>query len=277
MYMKDTLDGDSNTSIRFTADVIVYNHGEIINGCTIIKKEPNGIVHAKSEYAGLQLSIQNNMVIFKEGDVVPVRVKRVRYNVNQSAISVSAMPFIPIPYSHIYYRHTSNLDKQHIKELRVIVHDIESILKEFTALSPNKKKIHKFFIDLLFNKSDKNTIPNNSEKLSMSKILTIAEGSGGPNAPGSGITYMPNGHYDDMTVYRVAEDDAATVLEKTASQSEKLNIDVIEESSYLVLYNILLTQLSRVQTIKNFIEFYPDFNAVQKNKEIWKLYSMLKK
>ena len=59
--MKDTLDGDAHTNVMFEVDAIEYIKDEIINGCKIIKKEPNGIIHAKSEYSGIQLNKQSNM------------------------------------------------------------------------------------------------------------------------------------------------------------------------------------------------------------------------
>ncbi len=270
LYMKDTLDGDSNTNIRFEADVIVYMQGEVINGCTIIKKEPNGIIHAKSKYAGLQLNIQNNMSIFKEGDVVPVVVKRVRYNVNQTAISVLAMPFVPVLHSHVYYKTTGELDKHHAKELKSLAHDVDTLLVSFAKLPADKKKIYKFFIDLLYNKSDKNTIPGGSDKIVMSKILAQAEDKSGSDNVSGSIIYDPNTPCDDISIYYVGKESSGKIIEKVSQ------LDVIEESSYIVFYNIILQQLSRLQTIKDFIEYYPDFKSVQQNKEIWKLYSMLK-
>ena len=57
VYMKDTLDGDALTNIQFEVDAIIYFDGEIINGVTIVKKEPNGIIHAKSKYDGAERTI----------------------------------------------------------------------------------------------------------------------------------------------------------------------------------------------------------------------------
>ena len=81
IFMQTSLDGNSQVNVKFEVDALTYITNEIINGCTIVKKEPNGIIHAKSKYAGIQMSIQQNMSIFKENDIVPVIVKRVRYNI----------------------------------------------------------------------------------------------------------------------------------------------------------------------------------------------------
>lgn len=266
MYMKDTLDGDCNTSIRFEATVIVYAAGEIINGCAIIKKEPNGIIHAKSKYAGLQLSVQTNMNIFNEGDVVPAIVKRVRYNVNQPSISVSATPFIPTPYKHTYHKTSGELDKSQVAELTSLINDIKSMLKQLTQLPPNSKKIYKFFLELLYN-TDAIKNPVNSAKISIEKLLSVV------NDQRDCIIYIPNTPYNDTDVVYIEPKFVEDLVAKTTNEA----IYIVEESLYITLYTIILKQLSNLQTIKDFIEFYPDFKAVQKNKAIWKLYTMLKK
>lgn len=261
MYIKDTLDGDSSISIKFEVDAIIYNSGEILNGCKIIKKEPNGIVHAKSQYAGVQLSIQSNMSIFKEGDVIPVIIKRVRYNVNQSAISISALPFMPLEYTHVYNKLTGELDKQQHAQLKTLVTQIQQLKQNFDNLKAGDKKIYKFFNDLL-SSSGKNTIPKSATRLDVTTIL-------GMDSYNDIILYKPNLPYDDITIYKLVSNESMEADDATPA--------VISESAYIVLYTILLKHLSNLQILEDFIKYYPTFDAVQKTKEIWKLYSMLKK
>jgi hypothetical protein len=267
MYMKDTLDGDANTNVMFEADVIVYTPGEVINGCTIIKKEPNGIVHAKSKYAGIQINMQS-MSIFKEGDVVPVVVKRVRYNVHQSAITVSANPFVPNKYAHIYYKLTGNISASQAKELKMHVADVQNLLQYFSKLKATDAKIYKFFVDLMFNKKEKNKIPPKATKVDLFKLIDTFDEKNDNGTSVNGVVYKASMPYNDTSVYY---NDDASILEKLESKST-----IIEQSRYLVFTDLVLSQLSKLQTIKDFVEFYPDFKSVQQNKEIWKMYTMLK-
>lgn len=83
------------------------------------------------------------------------------------------------------------------------------------------------------------------------------------------ILYKPNLPYDDITIYKLVSNESMEADDATPA--------VISESAYIVLYTILLKHLSNLQILEDFIKYYPTFDAVQKTKEIWKLYSMLKK
>ena len=54
-------------------------------------------------------------------------------------------------------------------------------------------------------------------------------------------------------------------------------IDVIDESPFII-YNVLLyNYLSHLQTLQSFLDHYSTFAEVQKYKNVWKFYTMLKK
>lgn len=278
IYMKDTLGGDAYTNVMFEVDAIVYQVNEIINGCKIIKKEPNGIIHGKSDHAGIQLSIQPNMSIFKEGDIVPVIVKRVRYNVNQNAVSVLAVPFIPMIIEPIYYNLNGVLSKQQSDDLKYIIDQINIEEQKINNLNANDKKIYKFFVDLINNNLPSNVDIKNVKKININNILELK----------SGIVYRLENKYDDPTVYHSESKDLTFNLESISEESHSSNIgiitktvpkinNVIDESIYIAFYSILIKYLTNLQSLQNFIIQYPTFTSVQNSKEIWKMYSMLKK
>jgi hypothetical protein len=247
IYMKDTLNGGATVNIIFEADVIVYHKGEVINGCQIIKKEPSGIMHAKSEHAGIQLNIKADMSIYIEGDIVPVIVKMVRYNPNQTSISVSAHPFMPIDELPIYYNIVGDLSTDQKVILNNILTHIKDEEKTMSDLSPTDKKIHKFFIDLMYN--DKKKSKDVSKKVSLTDMIELK----------SGIIFRPMSKYDDASVQHLTKDQPS-----------------IDESPFIIFSVMLNKYLSNLQTLAEFLKAYPSFAAVQKNKEIWKMYNMLK-
>lgn len=256
VYMKDTLDGDTNLNIMFEVDCIIYIKNEIINNCKIIKKETNGIIHATSKYAGIQLNIQPNMNIFKEGEIIPVIVKRVRYNISQNSISVSAMPFMPIIHDIYYYKIKGTLSSLQKYNIQNILDQIKKYEDEFKKLNANDKKIYKFFIDLLQQKSTSNILDKKSKPISIHDMTNLK----------SGIIYKKYDSYDNNTV-----------MYSDSKEDVKLEDEIIEEEMYTIFNNILFVYLSHLQTLKDFIENYNTFNEVLKNKNIWKLFSMLKK
>jgi hypothetical protein len=286
IYMKDTLDGDAHTNIMFEVDAIIYQKNEIINGCKIIKKEPNGIIHGKSKYAGVQLSIQPNMLIFKEGDIVPVIVKRVRYNINQTAISVLAAPFIPANNDQIYYNIIGSLSNQQLGELKSVLEQIKSEEEKIKKLNVNDKKIYTFFNDLLSPlkiSNNKDVQFKNVKKVNIHDILELK----------MGIIYKPKLKYNDPTIYFssidttntdvvVSSDLSSIATEKmennkiTERKNHTLN-NIVDESAYIIFYSILINYLSTIQSLLDFINQYPTFDSVQKSKELWKMFTMLKK
>lgn len=271
IYMKETLDGDTQSSVTFEVDAIIYKRNEIINGCKIIKKEPNGITHAKSKYAGIQLSIQQHMSIFKEGDVVPIIVKRVRYNINQTAISILAVPFIPMEYKKYYYKLTGSLTKDETANITSLIKQINDEDSKISKLNANDKKIFKFFVDLLHYPAKTST--KNAKKINLSKILEVK----------TGILFKTENKYDDSFIYHESNDKGernSMISELTKTDSKKnivSNDIVVEENIYNVFSHFLLEYLSNLQSLQDFINHYPSFASVQKDKTIWKMYSMLKK
>ncbi len=253
IYMKDTLDGDAHTNVMFEVDAIEYIKDEIINGCKIIKKEPNGIIHAKSEYSGIQLNIQSNMSIFKEGDIIPVIVRMVRYYVNQSAISVLAVPFMPIVNPIQYYKINGVLTKQETDNIKSLLDQIKDAETQIDKLDVTDKKIYKFFNELLSNKEPS---IKSGKKINISDIMNIK----------SGIVSKIEGVFDYSQIYYTEETD-----------SKNTSDVIIEDSSYIIFSVLLIKYLCNLQTLQNFIKAYPKFTDIQQHKNTWKLYASLKK
>jgi hypothetical protein len=312
IYMKDTLDGDSQSSIMFEVDALVYLKNEILNGCTIVKKEPNGVIHAKSEYGGIQINITRNLDIFKEQDVVPVIVRRVGYNINQPEITIKASPFIPMNEPLIYYRSTGVLTDNQIENISEIIKQINANESALLKLSANNKKIIKFFVNLLNEKSQINKKLGKIEKISMTDIkhlsdiksrIIVRENSFSDNTisliesdASSEISMVVNNKDEsnkdesnkdesnkdesnkDESNKDESNKDESKKDESNKDESKKDESDfIVEESIYNIYSSILLQYLGNLQSLSDFLKHYPTFESVQKNKSIWKIYNMLKK
>lgn len=246
IYMKDTLKGGSSVCVLFEAKVLVYNQNEIICDCKIIKKEAHGKIHGVSKYAGIQLQIDPSISIFSAGDVVPVRVRKVRYNVNENKISISAIPFLPIKAEPIKYDITTELSKEEKSLLSGHLDDIdkcEALIKKFNA---TQKKVFKFFFDMLSEKRKK-PIKKSSQK-PLREILNM-----------KGVISKPK--YQDKSI---------VVVENSKDP------DKISEAAYAAMYSIIIERLTELQTLLTLVDCYPDFKSVQKNKSVWKLYMLQK-
>lgn len=261
--MKDTLEGDSSSCVMFEVDVIVYSHGEVITDCNIIKKESRGIIHAKSKYAGIQLTISPDISIFSQGDTVPVRVNKVRYNVNQNKISILAIPFLPMDLPKYKYVINKELDNEEIDMLKIHVNDISNYTKKIKQYTATQKKVYSFFVNLIYGK-DSHKLKSNEKKYNISNLTSIK----------SGAVYGINTMSDDFIIsdQSITKSTLQNINDKKTS-----NTFIVSESAYIALYNIIIKQLADLQMICNFVEQYPNFESVQKNKSVWKLYMIKKK
>lgn len=288
IYMKYSLDGDARVSVQFEADVIVYHVNEIINGCQIIKKEKYGKIHAKSTHAGISIKMSAGSSIYKEDDSVPVIVKGVRYNINQSAISVSAIPFMPVipPDSLNRYKISTPLTEPQKSDLKKLLKEV----KDLSAKMP-KNKIYSFFTGMLSldPKIDK---PIKSKKIDLDKLFDLKSGD---------IVHNPLHKYGELSVYTAStyeESSLSAIQEESktapcetvdaqgASKSKgtsKLEVqktsklDFKDDTAYNIINGVLIDKMIQLQTMQNFLEHYKSVADIQKNKDIWKLYTMLKK
>jgi hypothetical protein len=261
--MKDTLDGDTNLSVLFEVDCIIYIKDEIINGCKIIKKETNGIMHATSKYAGIQLNIQPTVSIFKEGEIIPVIVKRVRYNISQNSISVLAIPFIPINYNVNYYKINNELTNTERHNLQILLDEITVYEDSFKKLTPNIKKIYKFFVDLLKQKNIELKQKTKLNKINFNEMLKLKDN----------IICKKYNTYDDNTIEYADSKEYNDIEDNSESKED----NIFEETAYNVFNIILIEHLLHLQTLQEFLNNYKTFADVQNSKNIWKFYSMLKK
>lgn len=259
IYMNDTLEGDCNINIMFEVDAIEYIKNEIITGCKIIKKESNGIVLAMSKYAGIQINIPDNLSIFKEGDDIPVIVKMVRYNINQTSISILATPFMPNTEPIIYYKIIDTLSKPEENIIKSLLSQINNEELTIQNIDSNSKKIYSFFNNLLSNKSQeidyKKLFSEKSSEFKISNILNIK----------SGIVFNNGLDFSNPVIINITD--------YKNNSDEKL----IEESAFIAFSTILTNHLCNLQSINGFIKYYPKIENIKKNKNIWQLYSSMKK
>jgi hypothetical protein len=275
-YMKETLDGGMLVDVKFEASVLIYQKDDIINNCRILKKESNSMVHACSDFAGVQFKQLKNYEIYNENDIIPVIVKNIRYNVNQNAITVSAYPFTPVTilknHFNIFYKikGTMSVDElEIIKKLSIRITNESSIIKN---LKTSERNIYKFFNDLIYpyNKNYNYTEIFNATKnsLTLDNITSFS----------TGIVFLPLLKYLDAEFFsiKVENFNESKLLDQFKKIPGESNYQILEETPYIVFSYILNKHLRNLNTLKEFNDTYKTFAEVQKYKEVWKLYTMLK-
>jgi hypothetical protein len=138
IYIKNELDGGAYTNVNFEVEGIVYQKGDLINDCKIIKIESNGITHGTTKNAGVQF--RQNPAIYETGDLVPIIVKAIRYNPYADQMTIYAKPFKPALCELFYYKLTGEIaddDKKEITNIFDKIKDLNNQIKKMPKLNNN--------------------------------------------------------------------------------------------------------------------------------------------
>jgi hypothetical protein len=265
-YMIDSLEGYSSICVSFEVDAIIYQEGEIINGCKITKIEPYGRIYAESKYTSIQLKQDKSLSIFKEDNIIPVIVKTVRYYPNKDKISVGAIPFIPLFPVLTIYNVKEPLTQEQIPKIEYILKSIKVELDAIKKLSTTETKAYNFFKLLVYPFKKTQSFESNSKvknskfkkrPLELKELLSIK----------NGMICRPIelAKHNNQFYY------------SNESPSKLNNIIVIDDSMFNISINILNDYLLHLITLREMYEYYPDVKVISKYTDIWKIFKMLKK
>ena len=251
MCKNKVLDGSFYVDILFEASCLIYEKGEVIHNCKIIQIN-NTTIHAKSEFASLQIKNISKIDIFKENEEIPVIVNMVRYNLFETEIAVSAIPFIPIAHDIDIYKIT---DSEEL-EIKVDSHNIFNLEKELKQCNP---KVIKFFKELIYPYNSYKAY-NKTYKCDKKAITDSVELQNGD------IVFLGD-RYLNEDIYFIYKDDVSKIDNKPILSISLRNfID-----HYTLEYKKNLYQLL------DFCKTYDTVEKIKTNTHIWKMYNLLKK
>lgn len=251
------LDGTTYIDISFEVTGVIYEKGEIIHNCKIIQINNNGTMHAKSEYASINIKNVEGLVVVKENDTIPVIVHEHRCNIFEEEISVLAIPFIPILKQPIIYNITSaTKDIGDVFDFELL----QNTIKEVNTLKTNKV-VYKFFSELIYpyktlQKNNYKTI-----KITLENLLALSQGD---------LLYSPEAYLDCDTICVLSQD----TKEKILQLPEATVLDIDKKDYILYVAN---TYLQRLRTLKEFLTIYDTREKIKEKEQIWSLYNLLKK
>jgi len=255
-YMSYDLSGSAYITVNFEVDGIIYNRGEIITGCNIAKIESDGRIHAKSEYAGLQIRQDASLMnIYKEGQIAPFITKRVKYNPAQSAISVEALPFSPAFPKLVIYKINNPLNDNGKERIQFLFDRLEKAKTKIKELDSEGRKAFMFFQTLLY----------------PFKKYTSFKKSGFKK------TKLTWENVENVTGYIVQPreskfHDEEFFVSENFEEKESQNADLVFTLDVFLNNTILHHEI-----LLEFVKSYPTFAKVQEYKDIWRMFNMLKR
>jgi DNA-directed RNA polymerase subunit E'/Rpb7 len=260
------LDGGCYIDINFEVEAIVYENGEIIHDCAIIQINPNGTMIAKSEYASLHIKNIDDLMVFKKEETIPVIVNLVRYNIYDTEISISAVPFMPILKPTIMYKikdsFEDNCSEDVIKDIFDFstLEDTKKTIKDILIKNPS---VFKFFRELLYPYKKVNE-EKYRKKIEISDIKSLC------SIQQNDILYRPNSYIDSSWVSSLNKGEIE-YIQGIDDTSVTLDISCKDYITHLLFeYN------KNINSFLNFLTIYDSQEKIKSKAHVWQLYTLLK-
>lgn len=258
------LDGYTYIDISFEVLGLIYEKGEVIHNCKIIQITNNGTMHAKSEYASIYIKNTESFGIFKEMDEIPVIVNMAQYNIMDTEVSISAVPFIPIiNMPTIYKIIDTSADSEYIVP-SFNYDDIKQLEKAICKISSSKQKVFKFFRDLIYPYKTHKTVSYGKKHI-IDSINSLS------NLKNNDLLYSPISYIDDNTYLIIDESNIGKI---TSEYPDIVTLN-INKDDYIL--HVLTAYKNRLLQFIDFLQVYDTIEKIQDKSSIWKIYIMLKK
>jgi hypothetical protein len=246
---KRNLQCSTTISIKFEADVMIYEYLDIICNNTI-ENITKARIECKSGKNAIYINVNGqDFSSLQVGQIIPIVVGKATYQPLQSTISINAFPFVPILIDDVIYK----IDKLSEEDKQILNSSIiEKITVEQKKLRMLSKDRLKFFTDLLYPFENKIN-PDNSVKLE--DILKL-ESSGYISM----LNILDNSEHM-LAVYKDAQDD-----------------NLVISTDPLTVYKVLLNNYFKyLRTIIELCETYKDDKIYNSHTNVFDLYKKYKK
>lgn len=246
---KRNMQCSTTVSIKFEADVIIYEYLDVITDNTI-ESITKTRIECKSNKTAIYININGqDLSSLQVGQAIPIIVGKATYQPLQSTISINAFPFVPIIRDDIIYNIEKLTDSD--KELlnSTIIPKITDEERKFRTVSRDRIQ---FFTELLY--PFKKPINIDNKKAHLEDLLKLES---------SGLISQMNiinarGH--QIAVY-----------------DEHIDDSLVIHANALDVYKILLNNyFKHIQTIVNLSESYKDDKKFNNHSNVFDLYSKYK-
>lgn len=244
----NSLDGKMFVDLAFIAVGLVYEVGDIIPDFLVTRITDNNVIIGNNETSVIKLQTTPGNNIFKVDDVIPVIIKLVRMQPYSEKISVSAVPFLPIPMQKIIFKVAA--DETKYPDLSKEIKETKKLLEKCD------KKTVKQFIELIY--PYKKSIAVKGKKMSLLEFSKIK--------PGDHVL-LTDRRLDDESYY---------LLSDNVNSQEYKDYAVIEIARGELERKLQVEHLKSLETLLSMSKIYtPDL--MKKNQPYWKLFITMKK
>ncbi len=243
--------------VTFTAEVVQYSENDLIADCKISKKIGNK-VFAKTEYSNVILLSHDLSKLIKEGEHIPIIVKRAGYKILKNNISIIALPFTPsVPIHKSMYILVDNMSAEEINKIKSYIDSAKALKEWIKKLNTANAKKYKQF-DKLFYPYKKPKKPSllttNKKDINLLDFFALNYDKLASNII---IIPSPEISHSEPFVLKANIDSRKSIEANIKKQTQKWNI--IEEKSYVVFESLLISYIKYLNFLKDMVNNYDLF------------------
>jgi hypothetical protein len=265
VFSRQRQDGSVSCNVRVKVKGIVIKKKEILHNCVVKKIDKDGHIICKNDYSAVYIRASETLQTIKQDQIIVALAGNVCYNIFKPAISVNALPFIPIHDNlsktiyNVVVDNTNNI-------INTMVTDIEKELKKNKAVEELDKDVYKFFIDLLYPYSTKKIITESKiPTITMSSIVNIDNNT---KLTISQPDWLPKDKPIILSHGLVQSKD----LIGTNELQETDDGIIITETYCNVVGYMIHKHIEHLSTIRQLCTTYNTMELIQKNNNLWDIY-----
>ena len=244
--MAARLDGGASVDVQFEAECLVLTHGELTcckvlglhnNGMTAINDFSTIFVRNEKDYSAAYKTIQI-------GDVIPVIIKRVAYNVGRNKISAIAHIYMPEIKPNIYYEIMSGLEDGEIDKINQLYENVKDIKKKISQKDKNIVVLFKAFLYPYKKNADFTESKMHKYELEVKNMAEI----------NSGVVVYPSETNKDKELFYYSDISRENAVQSTA---------------YAAFSNIINVYINHLNSILTLCENYPTLEDIRAINSYW--------
>ncbi len=269
---RDGAPGFGTIPVIFDVQAIVYLPGEIINGC-IVQKQTNGILNCNTNITDIMVKSHQLISSLTPGQIVSVRVGRVRYDPGSARVAVNAVMFLPGKESTAFSIDLSTLSSEQIKEYLADVLERIAIEEQHikTYKETNAKGIA-FFTQVLYAYPTAQQVPSGVKVVSLMSLID--------NKHASGVLYIGRDRRLDLlqpNIYIYDKKPEAVIKASVKSPDAANNITVVDTlNAQDVLITLFEDYCIYIRTLREMIENYSTAELLKSHANLWSIYGKSK-
>jgi hypothetical protein len=262
VFSRQRNDGSASCNVQFRVRGIVIKKHEMLHDCVVKRIDKDGHIICKNKYSAVYIRASKALQTIKQGQTIVALAGLVSYKLFKPAISVNALPFIPIidrSSDVIYTVQVSNTNGI-VKKMLVRMDD------EIKQNQSIDKEVYAFFLDLLYPYQTKKRYYK--DKSSTKTLSQIASSMNGTKLNLSQPDWLPMDRPVVLS-YDTVESEDVLGTDELKSTADGI---VVSENYETIMGYMVHKYIEHMVTIRKLCTTYSTMELVDANDNVWGIY-----